>query len=195
MSSFLKWIGGCVFLTLPFSSSLFVGSVEDSDNSAATSMSLSQFETRISEIATSVQRRFAARVEPQPVGSSFSASDPRHLTVRDRFLSEHFDALHGGHLCRLRTEGDTIFCEIKGLKLKGPFPLQVAASESALGISTKLYYDYHALSFRLSNDGEAWNNWTSGVPPSLSRLELIRHGRDWSINSADTSPFPGRPPL
>lgn len=93
---------GSALLALPFPAALFVGSVEESGTDNVPVRSFSQFETRASEIATGVQRRFAARVDHGPVGFSFRASDPGHLSVRDRFLAEHFQA-QGGHVF-LRTE-------------------------------------------------------------------------------------------
>ncbi|MDF1657907.1 MAG: hypothetical protein P1U58_09860 [Verrucomicrobiales bacterium] len=192
MSSILKWIGGCVLLTLPFSAALFVGSVEDANVSKAPAMSFSQFETRISEIATGVQRRFAARVHPQQVDSSLRASDPRHLSVRDAFLAEHFEAQNGGYICQLKSGESFVLCEIRGLQLKGPFPLPVTDSENALGISTKLYYDYKAKSFRVLRNDKSWGEWTTGIPPSLGRLELFHQSGDWFASPTQTASIPGR---
>lgn len=184
---------GSALLALPFPAALFVGSVEESGTDNVPVRSFSQFETRASEIATGVQRRFAARVDHGPVGFSFRASDPGHLSVRDRFLAEHFQAQGGTYFCEPKNGGRSLYCQIKGLKLEGPFPLALSADESALGISTKLYYDFTAGAFRLSNDGRSWGDWASGLPPSLTRLELIRHELEWSVAFTPTSPFPGRP--
>lgn len=190
MFSFLKWSVGCVLLTLPFFAALLAGSGAERDIRHSAASSFSRIETRISEIAHSVQRRFAAQAYPSPAASTFRASDPRHLAVRDRFLAEHFAVEQGVHRCRLRIEGTTFHCEIRGLRLEGPHPVPVDNEEAALGVSTRLSYRFEAQAHRLRGTENDPAPWQTGVPPSLSRLDLILRGGDWSVHMDASSLIP-----
>lgn len=182
MSSFLKWIGGCAMLTLPFSSTLFFGTPRVSESQDAM-ISLSRFETRVSEIATSVQRRFAASVGPKPITASFLASDSRHLPVRDQFLEAHFERQAGHYLANIIHEGDSVFCQLRGLKLRGPETIRTSNEDTAIGITNRLRYTFTANSHRMSGDGIRWGDWNSGVPSVLSTIELANQDDGWSVDA------------
>ncbi|MEM7602353.1 MAG: hypothetical protein AAF357_13170 [Verrucomicrobiota bacterium] len=177
-------------LTFPFIAAQFVDSDREVDIRGATTMSFSKFETRVSEIATSVQRRFGSRVDATPIGSSFRASDPRHLETRDQFLADVFESTGSSHRCSFQSGGETFHCEIRGLKLSGPFSIELNSGDSTLGISARLYYEVQAVAHRFANPERTWGEWKDGVPNNLSRLELACQGLQWSVDQHQAGLIP-----
>lgn len=189
MSLFLKWMGGCVLLTLPFFYALHISFLEKSNMEAAVPVSFSKIETRVGEIADSVQRRFAARVHSQPIGSSFLASDPAHLPVRDKFIVDHFRPEGGHYLCTMIVDDLPRQCEIRGLKLEGPNFREVDETARAIGVTGRLEYSFLADAHRFSG----YASWRDGAPPSLVTLSLIRQHKDWIIESGNFNLLKWRP--
>ncbi|MDF1825349.1 MAG: hypothetical protein P1U68_11955 [Verrucomicrobiales bacterium] len=181
MFSLLKWACGCVILCLPFSYALHLGFLEKSNMEVAVPVSFSKIETRVSEIAEKVQRRFAAQApHPRAMGSSFLASDPAHLPVRDRFIMEHFQPDNAGnYFCNLMVNDLPRRCEIRGLKLRGPSFREVDETAKTVGISGCLEYSYSAEAHRFAG----LNSWQDGLPPNMHTLSFIRQNNNWIIES------------
>ena len=181
MLSFLKWIGACFFITLPFASALFLGSsravhlVEDS------SLSLSKLETRVAGIANGMKRRFAARVETGSVEKSFRASDPRHFPVRDEFLKRAFSSSGGVCRCALLIDAQPRTVEIQGLTLRGPFPTTIDKTEAFAGVQSRLRYDFGGSAHRVEQRNLQWSDWQEGLPPELEGVTLVLLGNDWRV--------------
>ena len=183
MSLFFKWLGGSLLSVLPFLVVIDVASPMER-SIAEYARPFSRIEERAGELARATRRLFTAKVSPNMIGSSFLASDPEHLRARNAYLASTFEPRNDHHLFTKIVEENEVVYEIRGLKLRGPYPQTVDATARAIGINSGLIYHYEAEGYRIVSGKSAVNEWKPGTPPGLGNLTLIRQGAEWHVEAS-----------
>lgn len=183
MSLFFKWLGGSLLSVLPFLVVIDVASPVERLIAEYT-RPFSRIEERAGELARATRRLFTARVSPNVIGSSFLASDPEHLRARNAYLESNFEPRNDHYLFTRIVEENEVVYEIKGLKLRGPYPQTVDATARTIGINTGLIYHYEAEGYRIVSGESTAKSWKPGTPPGLESLTLIRQGAEWQVDAS-----------
>jgi hypothetical protein len=191
MSVFLKWLFASLLCMLPFCIVFDLGTSHanrpDLDGFAN---QLSGMEKNVVAFARATRRLFASNVSPNPMGSSFLASDPEHLRARDAYLKTVFKERSGRYYYPSFDHGKPILYELKGLSLEGPYSRGVSNEGKAVGIDSGLLYHYQVEAFRIADTNRSAHDWIPGAPQGLESFTLIRQGMNWSIDSSNSNLLP-----
>lgn len=188
MSLFLKWLFASLLCLLPFCIVFDLGSAPTKrpDQDSFTN-SLSGMEKNVVAFARATRRLFASHVSPNPIGSSFLASDPEHLRARDAYLKTVFKERSGRYFFPSTDRGKPILYELKGLSLAGPYSEEVSNEGKTIGIDSCLLYRYQIKAFRIADTNRSTHDWIPGAPPGLESFTLVRQGMNWSIASSNSN--------
>lgn len=179
LSNVLKCLLACSSLVLPFYAASFLHLLPDLDFRGATTSSIASLETTANQFATSVKRRFAAKMEVEPQTITSLASDPRHLPVREQFLESYFHDSVKFSRCILERGSESFICELRNFDVEGPYLAQISAEDALLGVTAELVYRFSAESYRLTSDSVIRSPWIEGLPRELDEFRMKYRDSRW----------------